>query len=124
MCIRDSLGFHSLVQTIAPTAAGHEPAGEFVHDDDFVLAGVVVALHHVVAVFQVERVRFDGLLDVVFPLDGGDVVDVGQAEELGGLIETLFREGRGAMLFVDRVIAGGVLFAGLFAFDFFAARCV
>jgi hypothetical protein len=29
------LGFHGLVQTVAPAAARHQAAGEFVDDDDF-----------------------------------------------------------------------------------------
>src|ERR1039458_4326857 len=116
------LGFHGLVQTIAPAAAGHQPAGEFVHDDDFVLAGVVVALDHVVAVAQVKGMRLDGLLDMVLPLDGGDVVDVGQAQQLCSLVEAFFGEGCAAVLLVDRVVAGGVFLAGFLSFDFFAAH--
>ena len=38
------LGFHGLVQTIAPAAAGHQAAGEFVDDDDFAV------FHHVILV--------------------------------------------------------------------------
>src|ERR1017187_3457124 len=58
----------------------------------------------------------------MLPLDGGDVVDIGQAEQFGGLVETLFGEGGAAVLLVDRVIAGGVFFAGLLAFDFLPAH--
>ena len=36
--------------------------------------------------------------------------------------DAFFGERDSAMLFVDRVVAGGVLFAGLFAFDDFAAH--
>src|ERR1700730_9011522 len=36
------LGFHGLVQTVGPAAAGHLAAGQFVNDDDFtVLVDVV-----------------------------------------------------------------------------------
>src|ERR1035438_6787646 len=58
----------------------------------------------------------------MLPLDGGNVVDIGQAEQLGGLVETLFGEGGATVLLVDRVIAGGVFFAGLLAFDFLPAH--
>ena len=51
-----------------------------------------------------------------------EVVDVGEAEQLGDLVETLFGERDGAVLFVDGVVAGGVFFARLFAFDDFAAH--
>src|SRR6202167_4284785 len=55
----------------------------------------------------------------MFPLDGGDVVDIRQVQQLGGLVETLFGEGGAAVLFVDRIIARGIFFAGFLAFDLF-----
>ena len=42
------LGFHGLVQAVAPAAAGHEAAREFIDDDDFRV--VFAVLHHVVLV--------------------------------------------------------------------------
>ena len=82
----------------------------------------VSCLHHVIAVSLVQRVRLERLLDVVVPLDGGDVVHIADAEQLLDLIEAFLGERRGAMLLVHRVIAGGVLFARLLAFDLLAAH--
>ena len=62
-----------------------------------------------------------GLLDVVLPLLRFHRPDVGQAEQLGDLVEALLGQRHDAVLFVDRVIAGVILFAGLLAFDHFAA---
>ena len=59
---------------------------------------------------------------MVLPLDGVQAVDIGQAQQLGRPVEALLGERRGLVLFVDGVIAGGVLFARLLAFDHFAAH--
>jgi hypothetical protein len=63
------LGFHGLVQAVAPAAAGHQAAGELVDDDHF--GAFVAVLHHVIAVALVEHVGAQRLLHVVVPLDVG-----------------------------------------------------
>ena len=45
------LGFDGLMQSVAPAASGHQPACEFVDDDDFAI------LHDIFHVALVERVR-------------------------------------------------------------------
>ena len=56
------LGLDRLVQTIAPTAARHFTAGEFIDDDDLVF------LDHVSDVFFKEAIGAQELRDVVDPL--------------------------------------------------------
>ena len=79
------LGFHGLVQPVAPAAAGHQASGEFIDDDDFVV------LHHVILVLLEEHVGLERLLHVVVPLDVGGVVHIGQTEQLFGLDRSLLR---------------------------------
>ncbi len=113
------LGFDGLVQAIAPAAAGHEAAGELVDDDDF---GAFVAIaDHVFTIALVEHVGAQGLLHVMVPLDVLRVVEVADVEQFFELEHTLFGERGALVLFVDGVVAGGVLFAGLLAIDDFAA---
>ena len=61
-------GLHSLVQTIAPTATGHQAACELVDDDDFTV------LHHIVLVAVVQVLRTQGRVQVVHQGDVGRVV--------------------------------------------------
>ena len=61
------------MQAIAPTAAGHQAAGELVNDDDFAL------LHQIVLVAMEQDVSFEALLDVVVDLDVFGIVEVGDA---------------------------------------------
>src|SRR5579885_2871829 len=53
------LGLNGLVQPVAPAAAGHEPAGVLVHDDD------LVVLHDVFDIPLVERIGLEQLRDGV-----------------------------------------------------------
>ncbi len=69
-------GFDRLVQTIAPAAAGHQTAGEFVNDDDLSL------LHHVIAVALVKNVRAQTLLHVVIHLNIGRIIQIAGIEKL------------------------------------------
>ena len=70
------LGFHGLVQTVAPAASGHQAAGEFVDDDDLAI------LDHVVLVALENDVGFEGLLHVMVELDVLRIIKVGNIEEL------------------------------------------
>ena len=54
--------------------------------------------------------------------DIGRVVEIAHAEQLLHLQHAFFGERHGAVLFIDCVIAGGVLLAGLLALDHFAAN--
>ena len=99
-----------------PAAAGHQAAGELVDDDDFAV------LDHVVQVALEEHVGLQGLLHVVVDLDVVRVVEIAACRAaFRTLSDAFFGEGDAAMLFVDGVIAGGVLLARLFAFDHLAA---
>ena len=101
-----------LMEAVGPSAAWHETAGELVDDDHF---GTLVAiLHHVFLIALVEHVRAQRLLHVVVVLDIVGVVKIAEPQQLFHLEDALFGEGRGLVLFVDGVIAGGVSFAGLF----------
>ena len=78
-------------------------------------------LDHVILVAVEQRVRLQRLFDVVLPLDGLHVPEVGQAEQPGGLVEAFVGERRRAGLLVDGVVAGVVLLARLLALDHLAA---
>ena len=104
------------MQAVAPAPPRHQATGKFVYDDDFAV------LDDIVFVAQEDGVRLYRLLHVVLPLDGGDVVDVGKAQQLGRLVEALFGKRRAAMFFVDRIIAGSVFLARFLAFDLLAAH--
>ena len=66
-------GFDGLVEAVGVAAAGHEAAGEFVHDDDFAV------LDDVVAVTFKDGLRFERVFgevdegEVVRAVDVGDV---------------------------------------------------
>ena len=64
-------GFHRLVQTIAPTAARHEAACEFVDDDN------LTVLHHVMLVTVVDVVGAQSSREVVHQSDVGRIVKAG-----------------------------------------------
>ena len=93
---------------------GIRAAGELVHDDD------LAVFHHVLAIIEVEHVRAQALLHVVIDFDHGRVVEVLDIEQLFDLGHALLGERHAAVLFIDGVVAGGPLFAGLLAFVDFA----
>ena len=74
------LGFHGLVQTVGPAAAGHQAAGELVDDDD------LAVLDDVILVALEQHVGLERLLHVVVPLDVGRVVQVGHIQQLLDLV--------------------------------------
>ncbi len=104
------LGFDRLVQSVAPAASRHEASGELVDDDH------LAVLDHVFAVVQVQHVRAQALLHVMVYLDDGGVEKILHIEQLFDFGYALFGERHAAMLFIDRVVAGGPLLAGLLAF--------
>ena len=103
------------MQTIAPPAPGHLASGELVDDDDFAI------LQHVVAVALVEHVRAQRLLDVVVDFDVHRVVHVAAVQQTFHLVDALFGQRNSAVLLVNGVVAGGVFFPRLLAFDHLAA---
>ncbi len=68
------LGFHGLVQTVRPAAAGHLAPGEFIHDDDFAV------FDYVIDVVLIQRVGAQGLVHVMHDVDVRRVGHVGEAE--------------------------------------------
>ena len=93
------LGLNGLMQALVIPAAVHQSAGELVDDDDLsVLDDIVdVALH--------ETTGLHGLIDVVRERGVFRVGEVLDAEELLRLCDALLREGDGAVLFIDNVVA-------------------
>ena len=108
------------MQAVAPAASRHEASGELV-DDDYFGAFVAVA-DDVFAIPLVEHVGAQRLLHVVVPLDVLGVVEITDTEQLLHAQDALFGKRRGLVLFVDGVVAGGVLLAGFLAFDHLAAN--
>ena len=105
------------METVRPAAPGHQAAGELVDDDDFAV------FDHVRDIALVERVGLDGDLDVVFEVPVFGVGDVADAEQLFDLLPALVRDGDGARLFVDDVVAGpGFFFERLDQFAAFELR--
>ncbi len=94
------LGFDRLVQPVGPAAAGHQAPGELVHDDDFAI------LDYVFHVALVERVRFDGGLDVVLEIPVLRVGDVLDAKQLLDFLPAFVGDSDGLVLLVHHVIAG------------------
>ncbi len=113
------LGFHGLVQAIAPAAPRHQAARELI--DDHHLGAFVAVADHVFAIALVQHVGAQRLLHVVVPLDILRVVQIADVEQLLQAQHALFGERRALVLFIDGVVAGGVLLARLLALDDFAA---
>ena len=78
------LGFHRLVQAIAPATPGHETARELVDDHDFTL------LHDVMLVAMVEMARAQRRVDVMQQGDIGRVVERGAIRQQAGFREQVF----------------------------------
>ena len=59
------LGLNRLMETIAPLSSKQRPARELIDDDDLLLA--FVSHHHVMPVADIERLRFQGIIEKVRP---------------------------------------------------------
>ncbi len=102
------------MKAVGPSAAGHEPAGELVDDDD------LAVFDDVLDVAFVEVVGLDGGLDVVLEVPVFGVGDVADAEELFDFFPALVGDGDGAGLFVDDEVSGpGLVLEGLDEFALF-----
>ena len=91
------LGFHGLVQAVAPAAAGHEAAREFIDDDDF--RAVFAVLHHVVLVAVIQVRGAQGGVEVVHQRDVGGVIqrrafgnEAARGQDALGVFVALFGE--------------------------------
>jgi hypothetical protein len=100
------LGFHGLVQAVAPAPARHQAAGEFVDDDHLTL------LHHVMLVTVIQVPCTQRGVQVVHQRDVGRVIErsaFGQqlefAQQLLGLFVPVFGQEHLVGLFVDREVA-------------------
>ncbi len=87
------------METVGPTATGHEAAGELVDDDDFSV------FDDIFDVALVEGVGLDRGLDVVLEIPVFGIGDVADAEEAFDLLPAFVGDCDGAGLFVDDVIA-------------------
>ncbi len=101
------LGFHGLVQAVAPAATGHHAPGVLVHDQD------LAALHEVLAVAAEEMLGAQGLFEVAQQarLLGGHVLGTFRvlerlAEQSLHVRDADLGQRDGAVLFVDLVILG------------------
>ena len=100
------LGFHSLMQSIAPTATCHETAGEFVNNDNFTL------LHHIVLIAVVDVIGAQSSREVVHERNVGGVVKASAfrnqaraGQNALGVFMTLFSQENLVGFFVYREIA-------------------
>ena len=93
------------MQSLGETTTGHHATGEFVDDDDLAVAHdvVLVALEQAVGLQRVVEMVHDG--DVFDVVEGFPLQHAGFAQQGFHLLRTLFREGRGALLLVDLVVA-------------------
>ena len=69
-------GLDCLMEAIRPTAAGHEPAGEFIHND------YLTVLDHIISVTQENDMGFERLLQVMDMADTTFVIDILHAQDL------------------------------------------
>ena len=104
-------GFHGLMQAFRPTAAGHQAAGEFVHNHDFAV------LHHIVFVQVKQAVGAQSGHQVVHQGDiGGGIKRISflqQAhfgEDLLGMFMAGFAEQYGAVFLIHPIIALALFF--------------
>ncbi len=90
--------FDRLMQPFVVTPAGHEPAGEFVYDDDFAVFDDVID----VRMHQIARLQ--RLVDVMQKLHVVQIAQVVYFEEAFGFADALFRQYRRFRFFVQRII--------------------
>ena len=87
-----------LVQAVAPPAAGHQAAGELIHDDHLAVLDDII---HVPFVQRVSLERLDDMMDEVHV---GEVVQIVDPEQLLDTDVALFGQGGGLGLFLDGVV--------------------
>src|ERR1700733_2050669 len=87
------------MQAIGPAAAGHQTAGEFVHNDDFAV------FHDVLNVTVIESVGLNGGLDVMLEVPVLGVGNIADAQHLLDFYPAFVGNRDAAMLFIDDVVA-------------------
>ena len=92
--------FNRLVQTVGPAPTRHQASGELVDDQHFAI------FHHVLDVFLVKRMRFDGGFDVMFQRPVFRIGDVADAQQLFNLLPAVVAYCNVAVFFVDHIVAG------------------
>ena len=104
-------GFHGLMQAFRPAAAGHQAAGEFVHNHDFAV------LHHIVFVQIEQAVGAQSGHQVVHQGDVGGGIEriafLQQAhfgEDLLGMFVAGLAEQYGAVFLIHPIIALALFF--------------
>ncbi len=100
-------GFNGLMQSVAPTATGHQPSRELVHDHDLTL------LHHIVLVSVVQMTRTQSSIQMVHQRDVGRVIQAGAFRDQAhlrqhslGFFVTVFGQEHLMRLLVDREVTG------------------
>ena len=86
------------MQAVAPPAAGHQAAGELIHDDHLAVLDDII---HVPFVQRVSLERLDDMMDEVHV---GEVVQIVDPEQLLDTDVALFGQGGGLGLFLDGVV--------------------
>ena len=89
------LGLQGLMQAVAVPAPRHEPAGEFVDDDD------LRVLDHVVHIPLEEQMGLQRLVDVVHPIHVLGFEEIADGEEFFGLFDAFFGQVHRPRLFID-----------------------
>ena len=95
------LGFHRLVQAVAPAAAGHDAAGEFINDHRITGANDVVHILHE------QFLGLEGIEDVMGPGIGGVIKIIHAQQALSGGV-ALIGEGHVALFLINLVITLGI----------------
>ncbi len=88
------LCLEGLMETFGIAPARHEPAGELVHDNDFSI------LDHIVDIAIEQRVRLEGLVEVMNGFEFRGVVEVVLSERSSAEFDAFFGEDHGVGLLV------------------------
>ena len=91
-------GFDGLVQPVAPAAAGHQAAREFIDDHD------AAVFDHVVAVLLEDRMGFQPLIDMVDDLDVPRVVEILKSHETFNFRHAFLVQRNRPVLLVDFIM--------------------
>ena len=114
------LGFQGLMQAIRIAPAGHETAGEFVHNDHLVVR------HDVVHVALEDKMRLQGLHNVMLGHHVSGIKEIVQMGELLAVRDAFFRQHGRSGFFVHCVVirleVGDHIVHGLIQFGGFIAR--
>ncbi len=86
------------MQAVRPAAPGHLAPRELIHDDDFAV------FYDIIHVIFVKCMGTQRLVDVVHDVNVGRIGHVGKREKPLALRKAFFRQRRGTVLFIERVI--------------------